>query len=127
MDAFLWATTTGVPRDLPSGVAFPQGLPPTSARVHPTQIYEAVALVGLAVLLVRWRGAGLDDAHVLSRYLLMAGTLRFAIEFVRINERVLLGLTVAQCASLLMMAAGLLLAGRSVPAAREGTPRRAIR
>ena len=33
----------GRPTDLPWGVAFPQGLPPTTLRVHPTQLYEAGA------------------------------------------------------------------------------------
>jgi len=124
---FLVGDDYGRPTDLPWGVAFPQGLPPTTARVHPTQIYEAVALVGLAVLLVRWRRAGVDDAHVLGRYILVAGTLRFVIEFIRVNERVLLGLTVAQLASLLMMAGGLWLLARFAGEARDGTRRRAMR
>jgi phosphatidylglycerol:prolipoprotein diacylglycerol transferase len=109
LGCFLVGDDYGRPTHLPWGVAFPQGLPPTSARVHPTQIYEALALVGLAVLLVRWRRSRLPSAQVLGRYLVCAGAVRFAIEFLRINERVLFGLTVAHLASLLMMAAGLFL------------------
>ena len=40
----------GTPTDLPWGVAFPEGLPPTDVPVHPTQIYEALLLVPLALL-----------------------------------------------------------------------------
>lgn len=106
---FLVGDDYGRPTNLPWGVAFPQGLPPTTARVHPTQIYEALALSVLAAMLIRWRRGGLDSRHVLGRYLVLGGAIRFAIEFVRVNERVLFGLTVAHLASLVMMAAGLAL------------------
>ena len=46
---------------------------------------------------------------MLGRYLLIAGTVRFAIEFVRVNEQVLFGLTVAHLVSLVLMIAGALM------------------
>jgi prolipoprotein diacylglyceryltransferase len=46
------------------------------------------------------------------RYLFLAGAIRFAIEFVRVNVRVALGLTVAQYGSLLLILAGLWLLWR---------------
>ncbi|MBI4263150.1 MAG: prolipoprotein diacylglyceryl transferase [Acidobacteria bacterium] len=98
----------GRPTDLPWGIAFPEGAPPTLARVHPTQIYEGVLLVALAWVLLRWRRRGIPDARLLGRYLMLAGMARFFIEFIRINDRVALGLTVAQWASLLVMGAGLM-------------------
>ena len=52
---FLVGDDYGRPTDLPWGVAFPQGLPPTAVPVHPTQLYEAILLVPLAWLLARWR------------------------------------------------------------------------
>jgi phosphatidylglycerol:prolipoprotein diacylglycerol transferase len=96
----------GRPTDLPWAIAFPEGLPPTTVPVHPTQLYEAAALVPLAILLVRWRGRGRHDAFVLGAYLVLAGGIRFAIEFVRVNERVLGPLSVAHLASLLAMVIG---------------------
>jgi len=105
---FLVGDDYGRPTSLPWGVAFPQGLPPTLERVHPTQIYEALVLVPLAILLVRWRRGGLPDRLVLGRYLTVVGITRFAIEFIRINERVLFGLTVAHVGALVTMVAGLL-------------------
>ena len=96
----------GTPTDLPWGIAFPEGLPPTNVPVHPTQVYEAIGLGVLGWCLLRWRRGDLPDAIVLGRYLLAAGTLRFVIEFVRVNERVALGLSVAHWVSLAAMAVG---------------------
>ena len=45
---FLVGDDYGRPSDLPWAVAFPEGLPPTTVRVHPTQLYEAAALAALA-------------------------------------------------------------------------------
>jgi phosphatidylglycerol:prolipoprotein diacylglycerol transferase len=69
----------------------------------------------LAWLLIRWRRSGTPDAIVLGRYLIYAGTARFLIEFVRINPKVALGLTVAQLGTLVLIAGGvwLLTTGRS--------------
>lgn len=99
----------GRPSDLPWAIAFPEGLPPTTVPVHPTQIYEALALVPVAFLLIRWRRAGRSDRFVVGGYLAMAGSIRFAIEFLRINERVLGPLTVAHLASLAAIIAGTIL------------------
>ena len=57
-------------------------------------------MIPLFVLLLRWRRRGRSDAFVLGAYLVLAGSIRFAIEFVRVNERVLGGLSVAHLASI---------------------------
>ena len=88
---------------IPWAVAFPEGLPPTTVPVHPTQLYEAAALVPIAWALLRWRRAHVPDRIVLGRYLVMAGTLRFAIEFVRVNVHVLGPLTLAHLGSLILI------------------------
>jgi phosphatidylglycerol---prolipoprotein diacylglyceryl transferase len=103
---FLVGDDYGRPTDLPWGVAFPEGRPPTTVRVHPTQLYEAVGLGVLGWLLLRWRRSGVPEPIVLGRYLLAAGTLRFAIEFIRVNERVAFGLTVAHLVSIAVVAVG---------------------
>jgi phosphatidylglycerol:prolipoprotein diacylglycerol transferase len=99
----------GRPSDLPWAIAFPEGLPPTVVPVHPTQIYEAIPLFVLAVVLTRLRAAGVADRRVLGVYLLLAGLLRFGIEFLRVNERVFAGLSVAHLASVAVTLAGLVL------------------
>src|SRR6187549_2283258 len=86
---FLVGDDYGRPSDLPWAVAFPQGLPPTDVPVHPTQLYEAAALVVVALVLLRWRRERLADSIVLGRYLVLAGAIRFAFEFLRLNVRVL--------------------------------------
>lgn len=103
---FLVGDDYGRPTNLPWGVAFPLGLPPTNVPVHPTQLYEALLLVPLGLLLVRWRQAAVADAVVLGRYLLLAGLFRFTIEFVRVNRQILGPLTLAQLFALGVVGAG---------------------
>jgi phosphatidylglycerol:prolipoprotein diacylglycerol transferase len=110
---FLVGDDYGRPSNLPWAVAFPRGLPPTDARVHPTQLYEMAALFVVAWLLIRWRRRGVADSIVLGRYLVLAGAIRFAIEFIRVNERILGPFTLAHLVSLALIFAGamLLMAG----------------
>jgi phosphatidylglycerol:prolipoprotein diacylglycerol transferase len=104
---FLVGDDYGRPTDLPWGVAFPKGLPPTTVPVHPTQLYEAAGLAVIAWLLIRWRRNGISDITVFARYLVLAGALRFAIEFVRVNAPIAGPLTLAQLFSGAMIVAGL--------------------
>jgi len=103
---FLVGDDYGRPSDVPWAVAFPQGLPPTDMRVHPTQLYEAIALAAVAWLLIRWRRRNVPDAVVLGRYLVLAGSIRFAIEFIRVNVLVVGPLTLAHLVSLALMIIG---------------------
>ena len=80
---FLVGDDYGVPSDLPWAVAFPEGLPPTTIPVHPTQLYEMLALLPLAWMLLRWRRQRQPDRFVLGSYLIAAGAVRFLIEFLR--------------------------------------------
>jgi phosphatidylglycerol:prolipoprotein diacylglycerol transferase len=106
MGCFLVGDDYGTPSNLPWAVAFPEGLPPTTVPVHPTQLYEAIGLGVLGWLLLRWRRSGVVDRIVLGRYLVGAGMLRFVIEFIRVNERVAFGLSVAHLVSLAAIAVG---------------------
>jgi phosphatidylglycerol:prolipoprotein diacylglycerol transferase len=103
---FLVGDDYGTPSDLPWAVAFPEGLPPTLERVHPTQLYEAAFLGVLTWLLLRWRRRGTPDHVVLGRYLVLTASARFLIEFIRINERVALGMTTSQWMSIALVIAG---------------------
>ena len=82
---FLVGDDYGRPSDLPWAVAFPKGVPPIDVPVHPTQLYEMFALFVVAWLLIRWRRRGVRDAIVIGRYLVLAGAIRFAIEFLRVK------------------------------------------
>jgi len=120
---FMVGDDYGRPSNLPWAVAFPKGLPPTSVPVHPTQIYEAVALAGVAWALIRWRRAGVADRIVLARYLVLAGSIRFAIEFIRVNLRIVGPLTLAQLIALSLIVAGsLILRTSQGHSFRDGLP-----
>ena len=115
---FLVGDDYGRPSTLPWAVAFPDGRPPTDVPVHPTQLYETVLLLPLAWMLIRWRRQGLADTVVLGRYFILAGAIRFGIEFIRVNRPILGPMTLAQLIALSLIAAGLVLVSRaSRPAA----------
>ena len=116
---FMVGDDYGRPSHLPWAVAFPRGVPPTSVPVHPTQLYEAIALVVLAWWLIRWRRRGVADASVLGRYLAVAGSIRFAIEFIRINARVVGPLTLAHLIALALICVGFLFMVRGHGSARS--------
>lgn len=75
-------------------------------RVHPTPLYE-VALY-LAIFAVMWsmRTRSSFAGQQLSLYLILGGLERLLVEFLRINPRVLWGLSEAQLFSLVSITAG---------------------
>jgi phosphatidylglycerol:prolipoprotein diacylglycerol transferase len=131
---FLVGDDYGVPTDLPWGIAFPRGSPPSTAQVlandfhvslpagtpsdrvlavHPTQLYEvALAFVILNVL---WRVRIHRHAAgwLFGLYLVLTGLERFFVEFVRAKDDRLLGpLSLAQGLSALSVVIGLWLLKR---------------
>ena len=103
--------------DGPWAMSYPDGTKPTDQAVHPTPIYETLAMGLVALLLWRLRDR-LTNGLLFALYLLLAGTERFLVEFIRRNDDVALGLTQAQLTSVVMMIVGgvwLLLAYRHAP------------
>ncbi len=97
----------GVPTNLPWGMAFPEGLPPTTEKVHPTQIYETILLTIIFVILWRVRKKEKQDGWLFSLFLILAGTERFLIEFIRATTpSPIPGLSLAQ-----LMALGVIVVG----------------
>jgi phosphatidylglycerol:prolipoprotein diacylglycerol transferase len=140
---FLVGDDYGRPTDLPWGIAFANGLPPTTAgylredfglsilpgtpddallRVHPTQLYEtAIALVVFAIGWRMLRQPGRPGRVALSVFALLAVE-RFGIEFLRAkDDRFFGGLTLAQVISLAILAVIGIVAWRRRSAA-EGAP-----
>ena len=109
--------TYGRPADPPWGIAFPNGTMPTTVPVYPTPLYEALAAFAIAGLLwaVRRRW---DPLSVVGTYLLLSGLARLLVEFLRINEKVFLGLTQPQLWSIAAIAVGLVLLARGRIASR---------
>ena len=94
----------GSPTDLPWGMAYPDGVVPTDEVVHPTPIYETLAM-GLGAWVLWTLRDRLRPGVLFAFYLTLVGGERLLVEFVRRNEPVLLGLTEAQLASLVVLAA----------------------
>ena len=96
----------GVPTDLPWGMSYPNGVVPTTDRVHPTPLYELVAYTVIFFVLWRQRDRGLPAGHLIGQYLVYTGIARFAIELLRRNPRWIVGLTTAQWFSIGSVAVG---------------------
>ena len=119
---FLVGDDYGAPTDLPWGVAFPHGLPPTQAgylrsqfgvdlpasipdgqllRVHPTQLYETLAAAAIWWVGYRALRRGASPGWVTLVTLSLLAVERFMVEIVRAKDDRFLGpLTLAQVISL---------------------------
>jgi phosphatidylglycerol:prolipoprotein diacylglycerol transferase len=106
----------GIPTSLPWGMSFPNGLVPTTQRVHPTPIYELIA--GLFIAWILWRRGSPDRpkpiGQLTGEYLILTGIARFLVEFIRINPKIYWGMSNAQVASIgsIVFGAGLVLWAR---------------
>ena len=109
----------GIPWDGPWAMAYPDGTVPTTETVHPTPVYETLAMGGVAWFLWHIRDR-VRPGGLFALYLVLAGAERFLVEFLRRNDRVVAGLTVPQLVALGMMLGGgawlLYLRSSSVPA-----------
>ncbi len=99
----------GVPTDLPWGMSYPNGVVPTSERVHPAPLYEMLACLAIFAYLWRRRWIDTRPGQLFARYLILSAMVRFLIEFIRRNPRWLFGLTTAQWMSVGLAAVGVLL------------------
>jgi phosphatidylglycerol:prolipoprotein diacylglycerol transferase len=111
----------GKPWDGPWAMAYPHGTVPSKVTVQPTPIYETLAMGSVALLLWQLRDR-YRPGVLFAVYLVLAGVERFAVEFIRRNSDVAIGLTQAQLMSAVMILAG---AAWLVLAARRGTLARA--
>ena len=117
----------GKPTTLPWGMAFPDGLVPTtqtcgqaidalhphgwpaSCAVHPTPIYEFVACVLICWYIWRRASRPVAPGVIVGEFLVLFGIERFLVEFIRINPRILWGMSNAQVAALLTVLAGVVM------------------
>ena len=118
----------GVPTDLPWGIAFPNGAPPSTAfniqqmgcpipegvspatvlTVHPTQIYEMTLYFLIFLFLKNLLTKNHIHGEIFANYLFLAGLARFVVEFIRLNPRYYFDLSGAQYISIVMMILGMI-------------------
>jgi phosphatidylglycerol:prolipoprotein diacylglycerol transferase len=128
---FLVNDDYGRPTDLPWGVKFPEGLPISSAEnlknlfgipvpagidpatvlaVHPTQLYEAAAMLLVFAILWSLRKRGRPVGWLFGLYLIFAGIERFLVEILRAKDDRFLGpFTLAQLTSVIIVLLGIAL------------------
>lgn len=82
------------------------GVVPDNIPVHPAPVYEFLAGVLLFLVLWKFRTAFKQNGQLFMLYLMLAGSARLAVEFIRINPRLLFGLTEAQLFSVLLVIVG---------------------
>ncbi|NWF88382.1 MAG: prolipoprotein diacylglyceryl transferase [Ignavibacteriaceae bacterium] len=118
----------GIPTDLPWGTnyengtvppsamfrgseiakTFPGGIVPDNTPLHPTPIYEFLTMVVIFFILWKFRKKEWPDGKLFTIYLMLAGLERLLVEFIRLNPRILFGLSEAQLVSIGLFAAGLI-------------------
>jgi len=95
----------GIAWNGPWAMSYPHGTVPTTQTVHPTPIYETLA-VGLVTWWL-WRNRDVFRPGILfAWYLVLTGLERFLVEFIRRNADVVAGLTAPQLESLALIVAG---------------------
>lgn len=103
----------GIPTTLPWGMSFPDGIVPTTERVHPTPIYEFLGAVVIFWILWKLGARALKmstpNGTIFAAYLVLTGIARYLVEIIRINPKSFYGLTNAQTASVVSIIAGIFL------------------
>ena len=95
----------GKPSHLPWAMSYPDGTVPTTRDVHPTPVYETLAMGLVALLLWQLRDR-FAPGVLFAIYLILAGVERLLVEIIRRNDSVIAGLTLPQLVSIGMIAAG---------------------
>ncbi len=96
----------GKATSLPWGMSYPDGEVPTTEIVHPTPVYETLAMLVVFFVLWRLRDRLNRPWQLFGLWAVLAGAERFLVEFVRRNDDVAAGLTTAQLISIGMVAIG---------------------
>jgi phosphatidylglycerol---prolipoprotein diacylglyceryl transferase len=95
----------GKASDLPWAMAYPHGTKPIDTEVHPTPIYESIAMGLIALALWRLRDR-VRPGILFALWLLLSGLERVLVELIRRNDDVVLGLTLPQLISMAMAGVG---------------------
>jgi len=86
---------------------YPGGVVPDNTPCHPTPVYEMLLGIGGFVVLWNLRKKPWPDGKLFMVYLMLSSAFRFSVEFLRINPRLLAGLSEAQLFSVVLFLVGL--------------------
>jgi phosphatidylglycerol:prolipoprotein diacylglycerol transferase len=86
--------------------SFPNGIVPDNTPLHPTPLYEFFIMLVVFWILWKLRKKDWADGRLFMLYLIFAGIERFFIEFIRLNPKLMFGLSEAQLISLLLIIIG---------------------
>ena len=84
------------------------GVVPDTILCHPAPLYEFILGTILFTVLWKLRKNDYIDGKLFMIYLVLAGSARFLVEFIRLNPRLLLGLSEAQLISLIVIVIGII-------------------
>lgn len=116
----------GIPTDLPWGTNYengtvppsamfrgsdiaqnyPGGIVPDNTPLHPTPVYEFLGALLIFWILWKFRKKDWADGKLFMFYLVFSGMARLLVEFIRLNPRILFGLSEAQLISIGLMIIG---------------------
>ncbi len=143
---FLVGDDYGLPTNSWVGVVFPEGASPPSTAgylrsvganlpaaipdsqlvaVHPTQLYEVGIALVMFALLIRWSRKRHHRGQMFALFMMMYAVERFFIEIVRAKgDRIVLGLSTAQAASVILVILGafVFMRARKGPLAPDPAP-----
>lgn len=99
----------GAPTSLPWGMSYPDGTVPTTETVHPTPVYETLAMFVVFAILWKLRKRLTSGWQLFGLWCVLQSIERFLVEFVRRNDEVALGLTTPQIISVVIAAVGVVI------------------
>jgi len=99
----------GGPSSLPWAMSYPDGTVPTTEKVHPTPVYETLAMLVVFWVLWKLRHRLRNGWQLFGLWCVLQSVERFLIEFVRRNDAVALGLTVPQLVSIGILIVGVVI------------------
>ncbi len=86
---------------------YPNGVVPDTTLCHPTPVYELIVCAVFFAVLWRFRAKIKSTGSMFMLYLIAAGVERFVIEFMRLNPRIVMGLSEAQLIAGALVVVGL--------------------
>ena len=87
--------------------SFPNGIFPNDTPLHPTPIYEFLASLLIFLILWKFRKRNWTAGKLVMLYFILSSLSRFLVEFIRLNPRILMGLSQAQILSIVIFTIGM--------------------